>query len=311
MSGMSKYKKGRSLRDTLFGKIRYGKNIETDEWVIIKECAKENIRRKVSIHGHPVAEDVEAEMKIHQYLSSMPDRSPYVLRFLDVVADKDFVYLVLEYCERGDLYTFVQARGMNKGMELVAEAGNISRKEYDAKVYMRQMFEGVAWMHSKGVAHRDLSLENLLLDKNNTIRIIDFGVSKMYDVVDAQGNRDWRTPAGRIGKTGYMSPEVFNGLGYDGTAADIWSCGVICFIMLIGAPPYELASNGDPRFKMIFTERNLLGLATHWGVRKHYSDQSLAFLQGLLLPEDDRFNIEQILNHEWFNGTPTFEGNAR
>ena len=124
--------------------------------------------------------------------------------------------------------------------------------------------QGLHYMQSKGVCHRDLSLENILVDDQDCL-IIDMGMclrepySDPHDpdkVVDVEHGtmRRLMTPQGVCGKHNYMSPEVFqNTDNFDGFAIDLWAAGVILYIMLTGFPPYDQAALVDERFRLIVT----------------------------------------------------------
>jgi len=108
LSGVKRYKKGRSFADTLFGKLRYGKDLRTDEWVAIKENRRWFAQNKISIKGEPVPEDLFREIEIHKYLMSQNDLPIHILKLLDVVQDDVFIYLVLELIDGGDFFAFIQ-----------------------------------------------------------------------------------------------------------------------------------------------------------------------------------------------------------
>ncbi|GLE10938.1 hypothetical protein PINS_up023210 [Pythium insidiosum] len=111
-------------------------------------------------------------------------------------------------------------------------------------------------MHSNGFAHRDLSLENVLVTDDNTCKVCDFGLAA---VADQPSNET-------VGKMFYMAPEVLSGSSYDPKKADVWSLGVMLFIMLFGAPPVESAAPTDARFKIISTK----GIRhPHWSMGPH------------------------------------------
>ncbi|EGZ18109.1 hypothetical protein PHYSODRAFT_331966 [Phytophthora sojae] len=127
------------------------------------------------------------------------------------------LYLVNELCGDGDLHSLVAAR-MSVSSLL---------EEHEVLPLMRQVLEGVNYLHSTlGVAHRDLSLENVLLSRG-ACKITDFGLSTSARSM---------CEAGQVGKEYYMAPEIVAGERYDPTLADVWSLGIMWFIMLTGSP---------------------------------------------------------------------------
>ncbi|GAB9477973.1 hypothetical protein Gpo141_00015188, partial [Globisporangium polare] len=137
--------------------------------------------------------------------------------------------LVMEYCPDGDLLTHIQS--------LASQA----LAQQDALTYFRQILLGVQFLHQLGLAHRDLSLENVLL-KDGVCKVSDFGLSTDAD----------RTCRGAlVGKAYYMAPEVVAGEPYDPTKADVWSLGIVLFIMLTGSPLVAIASPADKGMKAL------------------------------------------------------------
>ena len=107
-------------------------------------------------------------------------------------------------------------------------------KEDVARKYFQQLISAVDFCHSRGVTHRDLKPENLLLDENEDLKVSDFGLSALPDQRRSDGML--LTPCGT---PAYVAPEVLKKKGYDGSKADIWSCGVILFALLSGYLPFQ------------------------------------------------------------------------
>ncbi|KAG7383962.1 NUAK SNF1-like kinase 1 [Phytophthora boehmeriae] len=135
--------------------------------------------------------------------------------------------LLFDYCPYGDLYAQVAARAGTRA------DGNGGLPLEMARTYFLQIASAVRFLHAQDVAHRDLSLENVLLDASRSCRLADFGLAC------ASGSRCVNA---RAGKLLYMAPEV---------VADIWSLGVILFILVTGIPPFEKASEDDARFRVV------------------------------------------------------------
>ena len=130
-------------------------------------------------------------------------------------------YLVLEYAEGGELFNHISKYGQ--------------LPEHEAVRIFRQIIAGLSYCHRFNICHRDLKPENILLDRNQNIKIVDFGMAVLQ-----QKNRALTTSCG---SPHYASPEVCRAAGYRGDRADIWSCGVILYVMLAGCLPFD--SPGD------------------------------------------------------------------
>lgn len=186
---------------------------------------------------------------------------PNVLGSTEVLQDNEYLYSVMPFCRGGDLFGVVlsvaEERQANEELE---GAGGMT--EPVARYWFRQLLFGLHYLQSKGICHRDLSLENILVDVNHCL-IIDMGMclrvpyyspqepGKSVDVTQGTMRR-LITPMGTCGKKNYMSPEIFaNRDNFDGFAVDLWSAGVIAYIMLTGFPPYDMPALEDERFAII------------------------------------------------------------
>jgi serine/threonine protein kinase len=124
-----------------------------------------------------------------------------------------------------------------RGGELFAKLCEIGKfQEHEARFYWQQLMTGVMYCHMKGLCHRDLKLENLLLDEQGKVlKITDFGFAKFQ--VDSM-------PKTILGTAVYVSPEVLENKTYDGFLADVWSCGVILYTMIVGNYPFDMGYHG-------------------------------------------------------------------
>jgi len=199
-------------------------------------------------------------------------RHPNVVQLYEVMASKSKIYFAMEYVRGGELFGRV-ARGR--------------LKEDPARKYFQQLIGAVDFCHSRGVYHRDLKPENLLVDEHGNLKVSDFGLSALKECQKQDGllHTTCGTPA-------YVAPEIINKKGYDGEKADIWSCGVILFVLLAGYLPfqdsnlmemYRKISKGDVRYPQWFTS----------DARK--------LLPRLLDPNPNtRITMEKLIEHPWF-----------
>ncbi|KAG3082584.1 hypothetical protein PC128_g5542 [Phytophthora cactorum] len=204
---------------------------------------------------------------------------PNIVQYLDDFIEGHTLYFVLEYCAGGDLVSSVN-RGQNRRLACA-----------DALAVVKQIATGVAYLHSHSIAHRDLSLENMMLSRG-ICKIGDFGLSTRTD----------QPCFGRVGKAYYMAPEVVLSRDvYDSKAADVWSLGIILFILVTGSPLVPLAANEDAAFRA-FRKVGLREVLEAWHMDELLARSAMELLDGMLQCDPTkRLTIEQVLNHEAFD----------
>ncbi|GFP81470.1 cbl-interacting serine/threonine-protein kinase 5 [Phtheirospermum japonicum] len=207
---LGKYEIGRVLGKGNFAKVYHGRNLGTSECVAIKVIKKDE-----SIKHQKMMEQIKREIAIMRRV-----RHPHIVELKEVMATRSRIFLVMEYVGGGALFS------------KVARGGRL--KEGAARRYFQQLVSAVDFCHSRGVYHRDLKPENLLLDENGDLKISDFGLSALYENRSSDGllHTQCGTPA-------YIAPEVLRTKGYDGARADIWSCGVVLYVLLAGYLPFQ------------------------------------------------------------------------
>lgn len=206
---MGRYEIGKQLGQGTFAKVYYARNLATGQAVAIKMINKNKVTKVGLI------EQIKREISVMRLV-----KHPNVLQLFEVMATKSRIYFVLEYAKGGELF--------NK----IAKAGKLS--EDAARSYFHQLISAVDYCHSRGVYHRDLKPENLLLDEIENLKVSDFGLSALADCTRQDGllHTTCGTPA-------YVAPEVLSRKGYDGAKADIWSSGVILFVLVAGYLPFH------------------------------------------------------------------------
>ena len=291
--------RGRSFRDTLFGKVRYGQAImqtsrgeRREVAVVIKEYDRDLVERRMTKNGEQVGEDAKEELRIHSLLcqatASQPPTSPptfpstghpHIVHLFDVRKDDRFYYAILEFCARGEFFPLVQHSDFTP---------------LYARHYFRQLMAGLAYMHGHHIAHRDLSLENILLDDKGALKICDFGVAVQCNDVNAL-IRDVGVPVGKV--KFYMPPEVFGRQMYSPAKVDVWTAGIILFVMLTKVHPFKYATAADQRFVMVF-QGQASELLRRWGkepLHPHADD----LLKRILCPMEQRLSVAQVLAHPY------------
>jgi len=203
-------------------------------------------------------------------------------------------YIFMELASGGELFDQVIDRGADAMPEDVARG------------FMLQMLAGVIHCHDNGVAHRDLKLENVLLTKDGVIKVIDFGLSYRYPR-RSDGSIDTTQPLKDVcGSKSYAAPEVLNGQGYNGFAADVWSLGVSLFAMLSGFFPLDEASGKDWRYAKLKSaqaqRRSTTAVVYSWYKRPitHLSQSVVELMDGMLaIDPARRMTLAQVMAHPW------------
>lgn len=205
-----RYEPMKELGSGNFGVARLVRDKKTKELVAVKYIER----------GKRIDENVQREIINHRSL-----KHPNIVRFKEVCLTPTHLAIVMEYAAGGELF------------ERICSAGRFSEDE--ARFFFQQLISGVSYCHFMQICHRDLKLENTLLDGSPTprLKICDFGYSKSA-LLHSQ-------PKSTVGTPAYIAPEVLQRKEYDGKIADVWSCGVTLYVMLVGAYPFE--DPEDPR----------------------------------------------------------------
>ena len=208
--------------------------------------------------------------------------SVYVMASREAMQDANYVYSVMPYATRGDLLDHMRD-------------GRFA--EPVARYWFRQILQGVLFMQKNNVCHRDMSLENMMINDDTNALIIDMGLSLMVPTLP--GNATLRTlirPQRKCGKPTFISPEVYRsnpGDAFDGFAIDIWAAGIMLFMMLTGCHPFEFPDMRDQCFKAV-AQGFLEEMLREW--QKPVSSDAAWLLQQMLMPNPaDRLSLAQVL----------------
>ncbi|CAL5203801.1 unnamed protein product [Lathyrus oleraceus] len=228
---------------------------------------------KIIERGLKIDEHVQREIINHRSL-----KHPNIVRFKEVLCTPLHLVIVMEYAAGGELF------------EKICSAGRFDEDE--ARYFFRQLISGVSYCHSMEICHRDLKLENTLLDGSSSpqLKICDFGYSKS-SVLHSQ-------PKSTVGTPAYIAPEVLSRREYDGKVADVWSCGVTLYVMLVGGYPFE--DPDDPRNFRKTIERIL---KVHYSIPDYVrvsKDCRNLLSQIFVANPEKRITIPEIKVHPWF-----------
>lgn len=256
-----KYEMGKLLGQGTFAKVYKAKNLVTQERVAIKAIHKDHVKKKGLI------EQIKREISVMHLV-----KHPNIVELKEVMATKSKVFFVMEYVRGGELFAKLQQGKL---------------KEDLARKYFQQLISAVDFCHSRGVSHRDLKPENLLLDENGDLKVSDFGLSALPEQHWNDGllHTQCGTPA-------YVAPEVLRKKGYDGAKADIWSCGVILFVLLAGYLPFQNANLMKMYVKIFKAEYEF----PPW-----ISPEARRLISKLLVVDPERrITIPHIRQNPWF-----------
>eukprot|EP00826_Nyctotherus_ovalis_P053890 TRINITY_DN7033_c0_g3_i1.p1 TRINITY_DN7033_c0_g3~~TRINITY_DN7033_c0_g3_i1.p1 ORF type:complete len:497 (+),score=121.56 TRINITY_DN7033_c0_g3_i1:478-1968(+) len=199
-------------------------------------------------------------------------RHPNIIQLYEIIETPKQLYLIMEYAAHGELFDYIV---LHKRVD-----------ESTALRLFRQIVSGMAYLHSQSIIHRDLKPENLLLDSNDNIKIVDFGLSNR-----APGNCLLKTACG---SPCYAPPEMLLGKKYKGPPADIWSCGVVLYALLCGHLPFDDASTTRLYDKITNAD---------YAVPGHVSKGARDLLGKMLrIDPASRCGIEEVRRHLWFTG---------
>ncbi|XP_063941872.1 CBL-interacting serine/threonine-protein kinase 23 isoform X3 [Daucus carota subsp. sativus] len=259
---VGRYELGRTLGEGSFAKVKFAKNSETGENVAIKIIDKEKVLK------HKMIGQIKREISTMKLV-----RHPNVIRMHEVMASKTKIYIVLEFVTGGELFDRIASKGR--------------LKEDEARKYFQHLINAVNYCHSRGVFHRDLKPENLLLDANGVLKVSDFGLSALPQQVREDGLLHTT-----CGTPNYVAPEVINNKGYDGAKADLWSCGVILYVLMAGYLPFEEAN-----LMVLYKKIN----KADFSCPPWFSSSAKKLIKRILDPSPvTRITIQEVIENEWF-----------
>ena len=248
---------GREIGHGAFGKVNLCLHIGSGHLVAMKTFVKKDSKYKES--KDKLKNEVEVLSKLHH---------PFINQILDNFETDTHFFIVMEYiC--GDLLTFIRKR--NKLNEPIS------------KVIFKQIIEGLRYIHKKNIIHRDIKLDNILIDTTNTVKICDFGVSRRIQ----RGEKIYE----RCGTPAYIAPEIYKKVGYTGFQSDVWSAGVTLYYMLSGNLPFK-GNN-------IHDLENAILLGEYHKIRDISYEANDIIEKMLKLNPSERITIDEILKHPW------------
>ena len=285
------YLYGRKIGQGAFGKVNLGLNVLTGRVVAIKSFKKTSETK------------YNSNMKKILYETNLMKRFNHqnITKILEVFHDEEYMLIIMEYINGGNLFNFVKKRR------------KLSEKM--AKFLFRQIILGIKHIHSQKIVHRDIKLENIIIDLNNTVKICDFGIGKVLYSTDELLYDKCGTPM-------YMAPEIIlcnKKNGYKGFPVDIWSSGITLYIMLSGALPFTIRNKSNEDFSLNDIKNKDESSDLKYQIVnnnpkkiKNISKEAKDLLNGLLNKDPEkRLTCDEILNHPWLKNTSEYCDNNK
>lgn len=271
LTGQTRYEKVGDLNKGAHGVVQLCKDKVTGEYVAVKFIGR----------GDKVTQYVEREIINHRSLNH-----PHVVQFKEVFLTPHHLAIAMEFAAGGDLFEYLKSRG-----------GKLP--EVHARWFFQQLMVALDYCHRMGVSNRDIKLENTLLDHNSPplLKLCDFGYSKNAATQSA--------PRSLVGTPAYLAPEVIGsikGKSYSGEAADVWSSGVMLYVMLVGHYPFErMDDKQKPKNALTEMYKRIQVADYHLPSQLQLSDGCKDLLRQILQPDPRlRTTIRQIFQHPWF-----------
>ena len=255
------YSLGIELGSGAFGKVVLGKHILTNELVAIKILDK-----TILSHTPDDYQSVKQEINI---LKSVKHK--HIVQLYDVLQTSRHIFIIMEYCEGKDLLDYILTKS--------------KLSEEESLKYFQQLINALFYLHSQNIAHRDIKIDNMLLDRNRDLKLVDFGLSTKYpddNLLDQ--------PCGTVV---YAAPEVLQGREYHGMLADVWSSGIVLYGMLSGYLPFGEQDDDINRDNIINGRIK---------IPSFFSDCVKDLLMHMLdLDPMTRYTLQEVRSHPWFN----------
>jgi len=266
-----KYEVGDEIGRGAFSVVKNGRDKRSGDKVAIKFIEKKFVDKQDLML---LAREIDIMKKVHH---------PNILRLVEVFETEDVIALVMELVNGGELFYKIVGKG--------------NYSEEDAAKIVRQMIQGVDYLHEKGIAHRDLKPENLLCSSDDRpeyqpfrVVIADFGLSKIFD-----NENPLETSCGT---PDYVAPEVITAEGTYDKSVDMWSSGVITYVLLCGFSPFLSSTQTGLFEKIIKVEYDFP--EPEWS---NISETAKDFIRHLLVKEPEkRYVAKECLDHPWLNG---------
>lgn len=203
--------------------------------------------------------------------------NPHIIQVHSILQRGPRVFIFMRYADNGDLLDFIKKKSFIP--------------EQQAKLWFRQMASGLHYLHGKNIAHRDLKCENILLSRKFNVKLADFGFARFC--IDDDGRRVLSQTY--CGSAAYAAPEVVSGTPYNPKLADVWSLGIILYIMLNGSMPFD-----DSNLRKLLKDQMSRNWIFRSRVRDIITSQAKSIVRHILEPDMTlRLTLDRVLGHDW------------
>ncbi|RKP19119.1 Pkinase-domain-containing protein, partial [Rozella allomycis CSF55] len=257
---IEKYSIGKTIGSGSTGKVKLGIDTTTGERVAIKIIMRDNEIKSMT------AREVRIQREV--VLMRLMDH-PNIVKFHDIVATDDLYFMISEYINGGQMLDFIIAHG--------------KLREKQARRFFRQLLSAISYCHENGIVHRDLKIENILIGSDGQIKLIDFGLANFFDVQYCL-----KTFCGSLY---FAAPELLSGKLYTGPEIDIWSLGIVLYVLVCGKVPF------DDMNATILHEKIKAGQVEY----PSYLSSDLKDLLSKIIQTDPlkRIPLNEIIDHPW------------
>ncbi|KTB14276.1 Serine/threonine-protein kinase CHK1 [Nakaseomyces glabratus] len=234
------------------------------KFVHLPTCAESGLSQK----------DVSREVVLHSKCSKHAN----VLRVIDCNVGGEYLWIMLEMADGGDLFDKIEP--------------DVGVDPDVAQFYFQQLIRALNYLHDVGVAHRDIKPENILLDKKGNLKLADFGLASQFRRKDGT----LRVSTDQRGSPPYMAPEILSSQGYYANITDIWSAGVLLFVLLTGEIPWSIPAKEDDNYEWFVSNEGKVSL----GPWERVELRQMNLLRKILQPDPSkRVSLEKLRHHPW------------
>ena len=243
-----------------FATVFLGIHEETGQKVSIKQLKKSELNT-----DNLLIKEINIQKKLFH---------PYLTQMYCVIEKSDDIYIISEYCSKGDI------------IKNLLEKGTFD-ESFSCKIF-QQIISSLEYLHKNNICHRDIKPENILLTEKLDAKLTDFGLSRYFKKNELLNSS--------CGSPIYAAPEMLEGKPYDGTKIDIWSLGISLYTMVCGELPFVVDDENDI---YILMDKIIKG---NYNIPEFLSDECKDLIKNMLVTDPDkRITLEQIKNHKWVN----------
>lgn len=282
MASLDEYQIFKDLGSGAFSTVKLAKHKDTGKLVALKIIKDDALENSSSMNTFKNEVEIMQEISHPNIINLLSSSSDGVLKNQNGTTKDGVIYLTLELASGGELFDFI------------AQTGSFA--EPVARYYFHQIIDAFEYLHSRGISHRDMKPDNIMLDDEFNLKIADFGFSSR-----AASNQSFK------GTRSYMAPEILIGAKYYGPMVDIFAAGIILFIMVTQIPPFQMAHPKDGWYKFVCSNR----MDKFWKFHGQNQPGGIDFFSKSFIDlinwifnfdHTTRPSLAEIKEHEWYKG---------